>query len=1064
MKKRFSVFLLFLMGASGLFAQKLLNDGSPLSALCTQGTVKNYIYIKQDAVISPDILVSIYKSSFGLGERDRLEQKNIFADQIGQTHYRYQQTCQGVPVLGADIVVHTQQGKAVSVNGRLIKGLNVNTSPAISADAAIQKAISFVGADRFMWEDPKNEEMLKHISGNLNATYYPAAELVILDRQLGTDPAHYRLAWKVNVYAQNPLSYQDIYIDAQSGSVYHIINRIKTTEVTGTALTKYSGSQSIQTDSTAPSSFRLRESGRGSGIETYNMATGTNYSAATDFTDTDNFWNNVNAAKDEVATDAHWGAEMTYDYYWDKFGRNSYDNLGSKLVSFVHYDVNYENAFWDGTRMTYGDGSSSYSPFTSLDVCGHEITHGVTEYSANLIYQDEPGALNESFSDMFGAAIEFYALNGAGDWLVGEDFDLSGDGFRNMANPNADGQPDTYLGTDWYVGDFDQGGVHTNSGVANYWFYLLSVGGTGTNDKGHHYAVTGQGIDTAAAIAYRALTVYLTSSSDYADCRAATLQAACDIYGLCSDAYIECANAWYAVGVGMAITDNDFSILNVSSPQTACGLGMVNVSVHLLYNGCNVSVPAGDTIHFSYVLDGAAPVSEMYILPSPVAPGDTLDFTFTTQADVSVIGMHVMDFAAHYTKDTLNYNDTLVDYSFENKLYQNIDVGVTKIVAPASSCNLNASEHVSVLLQFFGCDYLPAGETIQVAYSVNGGSPVEDSLTLGADLYPGSEVFMLFAEPYDFSNSGTYTIDAWTHYTPDTLTSNDHAPVFTVKKPLLLADTTVTFEESNVNDFFLVHTTNYSHAMVSTNAEHTGNKGFLMTGGNPMAYYNLIELPTGNNTWNINEFLSAKIDFCVNATAWTEANLTFDLKQTFGEQAYNAYLGAGDYTVASNLRVLVNDSIQIGGTYNPVTAGSDPYNTRFVNLDDYAGTYFTLSFETRNLSKDTLFFTMDNAYLDNIIFSEESHVGITEAVNDGGFSLYPNPSDGHFWINYFAEKQMSVVAGVYDISGKCIQTSSFDLMKGDNSLRFNLEDAPAGVYYLRIGQGSDIKSLPFVLE
>src|SRR5207244_255216 len=124
------------------------------------------------------------------------------------------------------------------------------------------------------------------------------------------------------------------------------------------------------------------ETGRGNGVETYNLRQGTNYGSASDFTDNDNTWNNVNAAKDQYATDAHWGSEKTYDFYFKVLGRNSIDNAGLKIKSYVHYSVSYLNAFWDGYKMTYGDGSSGYTPLTSIDIAGHEISHGVTQYTA----------------------------------------------------------------------------------------------------------------------------------------------------------------------------------------------------------------------------------------------------------------------------------------------------------------------------------------------------------------------------------------------------------------------------------------------------------------------------------------------------------------------------------------------------------------------------------------------------------------------------------------------------------------------------------------------------------
>lgn len=221
----------------------------------------------------------------------------------------------------------------------------------------------------------------------------------------------------------------------------------------------------------------------------------------------------------------------------------------------MHYSRNYFNAFWDGSRMTYGDGSSTNGnkPLTALDVCAHEIGHGMTTKTANLVYQKESGSLNEAFSDILGNSVEFWARPTQASWKLGEDFSYV---IRDMANPNAYGDPDTYGGTYWVNPNCtpsstnDYCGVHTNSGVLNFWYYLLVNGGSGTNDKGFAYNVTGVGLDKAAQIAYRTLTTYLTSTSTYANARTYSLQAAADLYGAGSAEVTQTTNAWNAVGVG----------------------------------------------------------------------------------------------------------------------------------------------------------------------------------------------------------------------------------------------------------------------------------------------------------------------------------------------------------------------------------------------------------------------------------------------------------------------------------------------------------------------------------
>jgi len=521
-------------GAPGMYPQ-VLEFPAGLEPDFTQGTV---VFQQQDGVIRSSETVLA----------------NQETDQIGQQHFRYQQKINGIPVENAIYVVHVASGKILRENGEWISEVpkDLLATASISESTALTNAMTAFGARLYKWQIPAEEAFIKKESGNPDASFFPKASLVYYSGENSVSPDNLRLAYKLDLYAQTPVGRRLYFIDAQTGKVLGTREVMHTVNATGTAVTAYSGTQSITTDQVSTTSYRLRETGRGNGIQTYNLATSTNYSAATDFTDADNNWNNVNATWDQYATDAHWGAEKTYDYYKNTYGRNSINNAGFAILSYVHYSVGYFNAFWDGTRMTYGDGGSTdgNKPLTAIDVCGHEITHGLTSYTANLTYSNESGAMNEGFSDIFGTAIEFYSKPATANWLIGEAFYT----IRDMSNPNAYGQPDTYLGTNWATGTADNGGVHTNSGVLNFWFYLLSQGGTGTNDKNTAYAVTGIGITKAAAIAYRTLTNYLTPTSQYANARTLSVQAATDLYGATSNEVTQVNNAWNAVGVAATVT------------------------------------------------------------------------------------------------------------------------------------------------------------------------------------------------------------------------------------------------------------------------------------------------------------------------------------------------------------------------------------------------------------------------------------------------------------------------------------------------------------------------------
>ena len=278
------------------------------------------------------------------------------------------------------------------------------------------------------------------------------------------------------------------------------------------------------------------------------------------------------------AVDIHWGMEQTYDFYRNLFDRDSYDDKGAPIYNFLYLpcedDFGYHyfiETVMDNAAalfasippvMVYGmgDGLNKYGmyPVVELSVMAHEFTHLVTGETANLEYLGESGALNESFSDLLGISVKKYVQGSDATWTIGEGVMRNMANLRSMSFPKTsmDGImpcPDTYQGEFWADTEDerdDYGGVHTNSGVQNKWYYLLTDGDSGTNDHDYSYHVTGIGIDKSQQIAYRTVVEYATQQSQYADIRLASLQAAEDLFGKDSEEVKTVDEAWKAVGVG----------------------------------------------------------------------------------------------------------------------------------------------------------------------------------------------------------------------------------------------------------------------------------------------------------------------------------------------------------------------------------------------------------------------------------------------------------------------------------------------------------------------------------
>ncbi len=516
----------------------------------------------------------VLRTTLGLGTQTELRAtRPAETDEMGITHQRYQQFYQGLPVEFSAYNTLSRNGKLEVLNGDLhpLADGALNVQPTLTAAQALPAALRFVHAQKYMWQLPNEGKFARETEGK--ATFRPTGELVIVsdDRtETAGMPGKSVLAWKFDIYAAQPDSRAWIYVDAHTGAVVNRDAISQEVAATATFTTKYSGTRQLANQTLSGLSF-LSDNTRGLGIETINSMRTNTAPVAHGLYDSNNVWTAAeynNANQDWVGGDTHFGAQQTYDYWKLVHGRNSFDNAGAKLKSYYHFDttpgdgIGWTNARWNGSVMLYGDGSGvNYSALTTVDICGHEMGHAICKYTANLKYFRESGALNEGFSDIWGACIEnraagLYNLPNKNTWLIAEEIYINGGYLRSMSNPNAKNQPDTYGGNHWVFQSaasdtVDNGGVHTNSGVLNYWFYLVSQGGSGTNDKGNLYNVTGLGITKAAKIAYLTEKM-LTQLSDFATARSTAIQAATTLYGVNSLEVRTVTNAWFAVGVGNA--------------------------------------------------------------------------------------------------------------------------------------------------------------------------------------------------------------------------------------------------------------------------------------------------------------------------------------------------------------------------------------------------------------------------------------------------------------------------------------------------------------------------------
>lgn len=1053
-------------------------------------TSKHYDrFIKEDGKTSRNQSQAVFRKHFNMGPEDELIPVRSETDPLGFVHDRFQQFYKKVKVEGAEYTIHSKNDRIESLSGEF-KGISsLNVQPSIQSVQAFEKALAHIKAKVYAWDNA--------VSKGYPDYQKPQGELVIIGGG-SSENIEPRLAWKFDIYAAEPLYRAWIYVDAQTGKILFENHRIHNIDAPSSGTTLYNGTRNFTADYTG-STYRLRQTSSGNGIETYSLNNGTNYTSATDITSSTNSF-----TSDPTANQAHWGAEQTYNFYKSKLGRNSYDNAGAVIKSYVHYSTNYPNAFWDGTRMTYGDGDATYRPLVAIDICGHEITHAVTEKSANLVYSNESGALNESFSDIFGETIENF-VKGTNDWLMSCDIGVSGCGaFRSMLNPNVYSDPDTYKGSFWYTGTGDNGGVHINSGVQNKWFYILVNGEIGTNDLGNAYSVAGIGIDKASKIAYRNLTVYLSSSSVYADARIGAIQAAIDLFGAGSPEVIATTNAWYAVGVGCNYDGTQcppvFYCNSQGNSQVDEWIGKVQI---------------GSFINTS----GASPYTFFSTLPVSLNIGQANSFTLTP----AFAGIAY----AEYWRIWIDYNG---DKDFNDAGELVYDAGSTSSGARTGSFTVPSTASGNTRMRIsmkYGaaptaCEVFSFGEVED--YPVSFIVPTPDTQAPSAPVLSSpskttSSISLSWTAATD--NVGVTGYDVYVNNVKNNST-NITTTSYTVSG--LTASTTyalyVTAKDAagnNAKSNTLNITTNATPLCLAatglTATSSTGTTATLtwaaVTGASS---YKVDYKKIGTSVWttaaSANTSRSVSLSGLTSITGY-DWQVTTNCSGTIGgiasAQFYTVDAYEANNTASTAKTIAVNSNIA-GSIHNAtdqdwytftISKTATAKNLKitlsnmpaFYDLNLYNSTTSTSSLGTKTGSgTGTVTITYNNSSTSNVTyyvkvsgsssaFSPSASYSLQTAASATGYltgqittstfanspmvekketavSIYPVPAKNDITIHYLAPENGKVGVFLMDMTGRTVSMQSNDVKKGYNNLHFNLSTSSSGMFFIKTVQAS----------
>lgn len=568
------------MSAQNFTPTALREDNQIIRSLAEKVDTAGWLFMKDDVQLPPSELFTTLKPNMGLSIHDTMVLVKSEVDEFDIQHNRYQQYHKGLRVEAAEYSEHIVKCQVKIAHGKILENVKDTIEAILSERDALTIALNKIGAQAYSWQDTVWASINDYEEDSLLCNTYPAGELLLA--KIGADKVvaeNYRTCWRFEIMATDPVGSYEVYVDARSGEI-HKVQLMECHNGPAVLLYDY-GTRIIDTrfhNELFNDYHFLRAQD-----ETRNIHTreGTfdlldrrwgRYAEVRD--DNDN-WGVAAAAN----TTAHWVVSQSWDYFRSVHGRRGWDGNGGLIRVIANSNLLNNARFIWGQGLGLGwleFGAFLGNEMATIDIGGHEFTHGFIRQVSGLGGAGESGALNESFSDIFGFLIERFSFPNDFNWLQGEDA-LAGTGFeRSLANPGdivlpqvladrpALGLPNVFEGQRWYDGDGDAGGVHINCGPQNRWFNLLSVGGVEAETG---IAVQGIGIDQAARIVFFSLSHFIQNNSLYADARNGAIAAARILFGPCSFEVIQTTNAWAAVGVGEMFNG---PCLEVNGPALVC--------------------------------------------------------------------------------------------------------------------------------------------------------------------------------------------------------------------------------------------------------------------------------------------------------------------------------------------------------------------------------------------------------------------------------------------------------------------------------------------------------------
>ena len=978
-------------------------------------------HFKPDRPVSADVFFEDYKPEMALSHDDEMKIVQEIDGHRGFRHLKYSQLYKGIPVLGMRYILHEQGGVVKSANGAYLPDIRMDITPTISPDEALASAQRDMNAVVYSWDADMYQAFPK-------LGQKPPAVLHIVDLAYPHQSGEYALAYVIEMMSHIPYDHQQYIIHAQTGQIINTIPLLKEHAVPATGDCRYYGTQSIIVDSIGPGHYELKDPTRGLGIITLDGDREL-------WTHEDRHWDLTNHQRDEVAIDAHYCASRFYDMMLEKFNWNGIDNKGMAMTSIVHGGA-YVNASWNGLFATFGDGGCHHGPLTTLEVVAHEFMHGITDYTSDLIYAGESGAINESMSDVFGKALEYFEDPDRFTWLLGQSFIESSyeESFRSFENPNERGHPKYYGGLNWGP----NGGVHTNSSIGNHWFYALVTGGMLTNERDETYQIKSVSMDDAIQIVFRTQSAYLTPTSNYLDYRLSSIEAAVELFGAGSDIVQSVSQAWDYVGVtgdepsdifglDMAFTERRVQLCQFEGPYDA-----------------EVIVRNTGTIDYEPFMGGSIGYeNEVLSLDVVIKAGESATISLPRALVFDDSNMGSSFILARLEVDDYDF----FEYAFQdviNPEHEQLDVDISRaFITP--TCQQSMYD-LGFYIYNRSCLAIPSGTRIDVVVTdADNSFQWTEQLVLEEDLESFRFIQFNQSTSIDIPDQVVPVLRLDLPDDPD-LTNNDHSFFSFVKAATATVDYSNDFDD-------LEPVFRYLGADDVHIEEHHG-ENYLVTSGE-FSNSNSIPCPDPGaflaSSLTVQEF-----EMCVNTSDVEQSQLTFNLIQYRNTES-NPYPELHDHTAVLRINWISDDGDEGNHIIYGQSEGQEVGHTIDLPRRFQGRILFSFYNHTgRSVWSFPDMLTYDAQLLDKLAISDRI-VGTEDILDDAFLNLMPNPAQNVIDITW--TKNHSATYKVVDLHGRLISTGPIQYRQ-----TLDLSEWPGGYYVFIVQDGQQFARKPFVIS